>query len=250
MEKQIIKKPMGSAQAKPMQSGHNKPRRHSQGGGGKFKRIDRSAIGKNWKETPGLKPMEWKPEENLKIIPLGGCEEVGRNMTVFEYGQDIIILDMGLQFPEEDMPGIDYVIPNVENLGNPQIIGRPLTIEMVKHRQEDMERNSSKKLEVTYIKTLEDTFTLGNFKLSFFQIDHTIMDAVGVILETPVATVIHPGDWTIEKDPIGRDVLHYHHLAKLKRPTILMLEALGAVNTKPPVTEKEMLGNINKLISQ
>jgi ribonuclease J len=52
----------------------------------------------------------------LRIIPLGGCEEVGRNMTVFEYGQDIIILDMGLQFPEEDMPGIDYVIPNTEYL--------------------------------------------------------------------------------------------------------------------------------------
>ena len=54
--------------------------------------------------------------DSLKIIPLGGCEEVGKNMTVFEYGQDIVILDMGLQFPEEDMPGIDYVIPNVEYL--------------------------------------------------------------------------------------------------------------------------------------
>src|SRR6266436_3967519 len=52
----------------------------------------------------------------LRIIPLGGCEEVGRNMTVFEYNQDIVVLDMGLQFPEEDMPGIDYVIPNTEYL--------------------------------------------------------------------------------------------------------------------------------------
>ncbi len=63
-----------------------------------------------------VKPMPWTPENNLKIIPLGGCEEVGRNMTVFEYGQDIVILDMGLQFPEQDMPGIDYVIPNTEYL--------------------------------------------------------------------------------------------------------------------------------------
>ncbi|MDO8623724.1 MAG: hypothetical protein Q7R52_05760, partial [archaeon] len=59
---------------------------------------------------------EDKTENNLKIIPLGGCEEVGRNMTVFEYNQDIVILDMGIQFPEEDMPGIDYVIPNTEYL--------------------------------------------------------------------------------------------------------------------------------------
>lgn len=226
------------------------------------------------------KAPAWQPENTLKIIPLGGCEEVGRNMTVFEYGQDIVVLDMGLQFPEEDMPGIDYVIPNTEylkgkeknikavifshghldhigaapillqKLGNPQIIGRPLTIEMIKHRLEDFDRNSSKKLQATYIKSLEDKITLGDFKLSFFQIDHTIMDAVGVVLETPVATVLHPGDWTIEKDPTGRDMIHYHQLANLKRPTILMLEALGATNTKTPVTEKEMLGNINKLIGQ
>src|SRR3989344_4612123 len=214
----------------------------------------------------------------LRIIPLGGCEEVGRNMTVFEYNHDIVILDMGLQFPEEDMPGIDYVIPNTEylkgkeknikavifshghldhigaapillkKLNYPQVIGRPLTMEMIKHRMEDFEKGSSKKLNTTYIKDLKDTVGLGNFLLKFFQIDHAIMDAVGVILETPVGTVLHPGDWTIEKDPIGRDVIHYHHLANVKRPTILMLEALGAINTKTPVTEQEMLGNINKLI--
>lgn len=55
-------------------------------------------------------------QNNLRIIPLGGCEEVGRNMTVFEYGKDIVILDMGIQFPEEDMPGINYVIPNTKYL--------------------------------------------------------------------------------------------------------------------------------------
>ena len=101
----------------------------------------------------------------VRIIPLGGCEEVGRNMTVFEYGDDIVILDMGLQFPEEDMPGIDYIIPNVkylagreknirgvifshghldhigaapillEKLNNPPIIGRDLTLALVKHKQ-------------------------------------------------------------------------------------------------------------------
>jgi len=223
---------------------------------------------------------ENKTENNLKIIPLGGCEEVGRNMTVFEYGRDIVILDMGLQFPEEDMPGIDYVIPNVEylkgkeknikavifshghldhigaapillrKLNNPQIIGRPLTIEMIKHRVEDFERNSSKKLKTTYIKSLGQKINLGNFNVSFFQIDHTIMDAVGVILETPVATVIHPGDWTIEKSPIGREVIEYSHLSKLKRPTILMLESLGSLNSKKPVTEEDMLNNLYKLIEK
>lgn len=219
-------------------------------------------------------------EQALRIIPLGGCEEVGRNMTVFEYAGDIVILDMGLQFPEEDMPGIDYVIPNTEYLrekekqikavifshghldhigaapillkkiGNPQIIGRPLTIEMIKHRLEDFDRGSSRKLKTTYIKNISDKIALGNFKLSFFQIDHTIMDAVGVILETPVATIVHPGDWTLEKSSLDNKVITYTHLAKLPRPTILMLEALGSTNSKKPITQEEMLNNLYRLISK
>ncbi len=221
-----------------------------------------------------------RAENALKIIPLGGCEEVGRNMTVFEYGQDIVILDMGLQFPEEDMPGIDYVIPNpdylrgkeknirgvifshghldhigaapilLKKLGNPQIIGRPLTIEMVKHRVEDTYHGASKKLKTIYIKDLQQKISLGNFILKFFQIDHTIMDAVGVILETPVATVIHPGDWTIEKNPINRKAIDYTHLAKLPRPTILMLESIGSTSSKEPVTEEEMLNNLYILMEK
>jgi len=219
-------------------------------------------------------------KESLRIIPLGGCEEVGRNMTVFEYGNDIVILDMGLQFPEEDMPGIDYVIPNVEylkgkernirgvifshghldhigaapillqKLGNPQIIGRPLTLEMVKHRVEDLYHGASKKLRTLYVKDINQKINLGAFTLGFFAIDHSVMDAVGVILETPVATVIHPGDWTIGKGSAEKKVITYTHLANLPRPTILMLESLGATDSKEPVTEEEMLNNLYKLITK
>ena len=129
-------------------------------------------------------------QSNLRIIPLGGCEEVGRNMTCFEYGQDIVLLDMGLQFPEEDMPGIDYVIPNVEylkgkeknirgvifshghldhigaaaillnKLGNPQVIGRPLTLEMVKHRVEDLQKGAAKKLKTLYVQDIKQKINL------------------------------------------------------------------------------------------
>lgn len=219
-------------------------------------------------------------QQNLRIIPLGGCEEVGRNMTVFEYKDDIIILDMGIQFPEENMPGIDYIIPNADylkgkekkiravifshghqdhigaapillkKLGNPEIIGRPLTIEMIKRKQEEMQKGSSKKLRVIYINNLNTKINLGSFVIKFFQIDHAIMDAVGIIFETPVATIIHPGDWTIEKGPVGRKEIKYNHLAKLRRPTILMLESLGAINSKKAVTEQKMLDNLYKLIDQ
>jgi len=223
--------------------------------------------------------MGQQTKQNLRIIPLGGCEEVGRNMTVFEYKKDILILDMGLQFPEEDMPGIDYVIPNIEylkgkerniqgvifshghldhigaapillkKLGNPFIIGRPLTIEMIKHRQEDFSKGSSKTLRTTYINNIQKKMHLGSFTASFFRIDHSIMDAVGTIIETPVATVIHPGDWMIEHKPTGRDEIEYTYLAKLKRPTILMLESLGSTNSKKSVTEEQMLNNLYNLIT-
>ncbi len=225
----------------------------------------------------------------LRIIPLGGCEEVGRNMTVFEFfrranekNKDIIILDMGLQFPEEDMPGIDYIIPNIEylkgwekniravvfshghldhigaapilleRLGNPLIIGRDLTIEMIKHRVEDYKKGTSKHLKTSYIKSLDDTYQFGEIKLKFFAVEHSIKDAVGLIIETPAGTVIHPGDWTLESDPQGRPMISYSHLANLKTPTILMLESLAAASRKAEkkVTEKEMLENLTKIIDQ
>ncbi|MDP2909779.1 MAG: ribonuclease J [bacterium] len=221
-----------------------------------------------------------KKDEKLRIIPLGGCEEVGRNMTVFEYGKDIIILDMGLQFPEEDMPGINYVIPDtgylrgkeknirgivfshghmdhigaapllIGKLGNPPIVGRPLTIEMIKYRQEDYSKGSSKNLKAIYVKDINETITLGNFTLKFFQVDHAIIDAIGIIISTPSATILHPGDWMIEHNPIGREKISYNHLAELPRPIVLMLESLGATNTKKPVTERQMMDNIKRLVRE
>jgi ribonuclease J len=214
----------------------------------------------------------------VRIIPLGGCEEVGRNMTVFEYGDDIVILDMGLQFPEEDMPGIDYIIPNVkylagreknirgvifshghldhigaapillEKLNNPPIIGRDLTLALVKHKQEDYKKGSSNNLKVIRIAGVSDVVKLGKFTVKFFQIEHSIMDAVGVVLETPVGTVIHPGDWTLERDESGRPTIDYRHLQKLQRPTTLMLESLGAVNSHHDGSYKKMYANLRQII--
>lgn len=217
----------------------------------------------------------------LRIIPLGGCEEVGRNMTVFEYlpTNDIVIVDMGMQFPEEDTPGIDYIIPNIDylkakekniravifthghldhtgaatllinKLGNPLIIGSRLTVHMLQARQEDYKKGSAKNLKIKLIESYDKVITLGAFKMRLFKVSHNIMDSAGVILETPVMTIIHPGDWTLEHDPIG-DAISYKPLARLKKPTLLMLESLGATNTKTPVPEREMYKNIEKLVSE
>lgn len=237
-------------------------------------------------QEPRIAPPSRAPQVNrvanrLRVIPVGGCEEVGRNMTIFEYDNDIVILDMGIQFPEDDMLGIDYVIPNIEylkgkeknirgvifshghldhigaapilleKLGNPTIIGRNMTLAMVKHRVEDYKPNSSKTLKTILIKELSDKLSLGIFKVSFFQVEHSIMDAVGVILETPSGTVIHPGDWTMERDPkTGDPVLDYSHLSKLQRPTILMLESLGMVSHHPSPTAAVLQKNLEEIISK
>ncbi|OGF18550.1 hypothetical protein A3G56_02690 [Candidatus Falkowbacteria bacterium RIFCSPLOWO2_12_FULL_45_10] len=218
--------------------------------------------------------------DSLKIYCLGGQEEVGRNCTVFEYGSDIIILDMGIQFPDEDMPGIDYIIPNVsslenkkrnirgvifshghldhigaapmllEKLGNPLIIGRQLTLALIKNRQEDYKRGTANKLKTATIQSLEQKITLGKFKVAFFPVDHSIMDAVGVIIQTPQATIIHPGDWALEQNPVTGKAVTYEQLGKLPSPRVLMLESLGATVTKERVSTKVTMANIQKLIEE
>jgi len=219
-------------------------------------------------------------KQKLRIIPLGGQEEVGRNMTIFEYGNDIVILDMGLQFPEEDMPGIDYIIPNIdylkgkeskikavifshghmdhigaapillERLGFPPIVARPLTLAMLKHRQDDYKAHSIKNLKTIQIKTLQDTFSFGVFKLKFFQIEHSIMDAVGVILETPVASVVHLGDWTLERNDNGQPSIDYRFLSKIRRPIVLMSESLGVIDVRTSATTSEMRRNITQILAE
>lgn len=220
-------------------------------------------------------------DDILRVIPIGGCEEVGRNMTAFEYDGDVVILDMGIQFPEEDMPGIDYIVPNtrylegrekdvkgvifshghldhigaapilLEKLGYPVIAGKDLTIAMIKHKLEDKQKGSFKNLKVIRIKGFEDVIKLGKFTIKFFQVEHSIMDAVGVIIETPAGTAIHPGDWTMERDKKGRATLDYKALAKLpNKPTVLMLESLGVLHTEHHGTYEEMYKNIYQLLKK
>ena len=216
--------------------------------------------------------------KGLRIIPLGGQEEVGRNMTVFEYGKDIVILDMGLQFPEEDMPGVDYIVPDVsylrgkeknirgvifshghldhigaapillQQLNYPTIVGRDFTLALIKKKMEDHEKDSVGRLKILNIKSIDQKIKLGSFKISFFKIEHSVMDAVGVILETPEGTVIHPGDWTVGRDEQGNRTISYEELSKLPRPTVLMLESLGATDHLEPPSENKMYENLKELI--
>lgn len=220
------------------------------------------------------------PEKTLRIIPLGGQEEVGRNMTVFEYGNDIVIIDMGVQFPEEDMPGIDYIVPNVsylkgkeknirgvlfthghldhigaapillKQLNYPTIIGRDFTLALIKHKVEDQEKGAANRLKTVRVKSLEDRIRLGVFEVRFFEVEHSIMDAMGIALVTPNGSIIHLGDWMISNEPVNpadSDV-SYNHLESLPKPTFLMLESLGATKKGMPPSETEVHTNLQNLI--
>lgn len=233
-----------------------------------------------YRPVSGTKTLTPASGSSLKICPLGGQEEVGRNCTVFEYDNDIVILDMGMQFADEDMPGIDYIIPNVsslkgkeknirgvifshghldhigaapillEQLGNPPIIGRKLTVAMIKHRQEDYKKGTTKHLKIINVDSINQKIILGKFKIGFFQVEHSIVDAVGVTIETPHGTVIHPGDWMIEADEEGKPAVDYKHLSLLPSPRILMLESLGVSYTKERVSTKTTLANLEMLIRE
>ena len=177
----------------------------------------------------------------VRVIVLGGLEEVGRNCTLIEYKNDIIIIDMGLEFPEEDMPGVDYIIPNmsylkgkeknvrgviithghydhigaiphtVPNIGNPPVYALPIAAGIIKKRQTDFKTPA---INLKQIK-IDDELKLGAFKVHFFHINHNIPDSAGIVIETPEGTICHTGDWKFDYHPVGTEPADFHKIARV-----------------------------------
>lgn len=271
-------RPKPGEKSEPRKGGNrNKSRRGGGRGGASFTIVTQAEQGLR-KPTKQVPPI---PEHTLRIIPLGGQEEVGRNMTVFEYGEDIVIIDMGVQFPEADMPGIDYIVPNVsylkgkeknirgvlfthghldhigaapillKQLNYPTIIGRDFTLALIKRKVEDESKGAANKLKTLRVKSVEDRIKLGVFEVRFFEVEHSIMDAMGIALITPNGSIIHLGDWMISNEPVNKaneEQPTYHHLVDLPKPTFLMLESLGALKKGLPPSETEVHNNLQDLI--
>ncbi len=192
----------------------------------RFPSLDRNGTNEN----DEAKPREKIPElaqGNLRIIPLGGVEEVGKNMTVVEYGNDILVIDAGFLLPGEEVPGVDYVIADttyleerkskirgllvthghldhiggipylMEKIGNPPIYTSLLTAVMIKKRQEEFPHVPKLNIQVIEAK---DKLKLGNLTIRFFATNHTIPDSIGIIVETPYGNVIVTGDIKLEHD--------------------------------------------------
>ena len=213
----------------------------------------------------------------LKIMIVGGNEEVGRNMTLLEYEDDIIIIDIGLQFPEEDMPGIDFIIPNIEYLkgkeknikgiiithghldhigaisylvpalGNPVIYSAPLTLGLIKKRHEEFKDLSPLNLQAV---TTDDKLTLGKFKISFFAVSHNIPASMGIIVDTPLGKVVHSGDFKLDFDGAVRDMPEVSKIAKLGQENVLALmsDSTNAPQSGHQISESEIKTNLFDII--
>ncbi len=201
------------------------------------------------RENMPRKEGEIFKKNKLKIIPLGGLQEVGKNITVFEYENDIILVDCGVSFPEDDMLGIDLVIPDFtylvknkdrirglvithgheDHIGsipyflkqvNVPIYATKLTVGLIKNKLE--EHRLTKQTKMHTVKQ-GDTVELGKFKIEFIKSCHSIPDAVALAIHTPVGVIVHTGDFKIDYTPINDDTMDFGRLAELGNQGVLAL---------------------------
>lgn len=216
--------------------------------------------------------------DTIRIIPLGGVEEIGRNMTAIEYGNDIIVIDIGFQFKDENTPGIDYILPNTKYLeerqnkiravlithghldhiggipyimpriGNPPLYTRLLTSILIQKRQEEF--THVPKLDIKVVEK-EETLTLGNLKVKFFAVTHTIPDAMGIIVQTPYGSIVHTGDLKLDHVdgiPTQEEEAEYDRAFKNENVLLLMADSTNVENPGFSIPEKQVHKNIEEII--
>ena len=201
----------------------------------------------------------------MRIIPLGGLEQIGMNMTAFEYGDSIIVVDCGLAFPTEDMPGIDLVIPDTTYLkdninkvkgffithGHEDHIGAipyvlqdfdvpvyatRLTQAIIEHKLN--ERGLARSVKRKMVK-YGQTITAGCFKVEFIRTNHSIVDAAALAIFTPVGTIIHSGDFKVDHTPVFGDPIDLQRFAELGKQGVLALMADSTNATREGFTMSE-----------
>ncbi|OGY98294.1 MAG: hypothetical protein A3A43_02420 [Candidatus Liptonbacteria bacterium RIFCSPLOWO2_01_FULL_56_20] len=209
-------------------------------------------------------------------MPLGGLEEVGRNCMFFEYKNEVVLIDAGLQFPEEETPGIDYIIPNisyleprksniqaiilthahydhigalphiVERLGNPPIYATSLTKAIIEKRQEDFP--NSPKLHVQVVKSGERVKLSNYFEAHFFGVPHTIPETTGVVLGTPVGNIVHFADFRIDYDEAGNPhgLEEFERIGKMGVHTF-MIDSTNAEEEGHSLSERTVEKNLEEI---
>lgn len=209
--------------------------------------------------------MSNRKKNKLKVIPLGGLEEIGKNMTVFEYGENIIVVDCGVAFPEDEMLGIDLVIPDVtyleKNLSKVRgiivthghedhigalpyvlnripvsVYGTDLTLALIENKL--MEHQMLNKADLRVIRAGQ-TIQLGAFKVEFIRSTHSIADSVALAIHTPVGVVLHTSDFKIDHTPIEGEPIDLARIAELGKKGVLLLMADSTNVERPGYTMSE-----------
>ena len=217
-------------------------------------------------------------KSKLRIIPLGGLGEIGRNMTLFEYGENIIVVDAGLMFPETDMFGVDIVIPDIRYLIEHRDLVRGI---IVTHGHEDhhgalpyilphvqapiyatrltrglieVKLKENGLLEKAQLHTIapDEMLTLGPFHLEFFHVCHSIPDAVGVAIGTPVGLVVHTGDYKFDYTPVDGKLTDFHKLASFGSRGVLVLlsDSTNAERSGFTSSEQEVSESFERVFAQ
>ncbi len=217
---------------------------------------------------------------NLRVIPLGGLEGVGeRNCTILEYGNDIIVVDLGFAFPNENMLGVDYYIPDVRyleerkkrirgilithghldhigalpyllaKLGDPPIYTLPLSAQLIERRLDEF--NVLGRAKINRLK-LSDEITLGAFRIRMFRINHNIPDNVGFAINTPVGLVVHTGDWKFDPTPVGEPPAEMDKLALYGREGVrlLMSDSTSSVIPGYSISEREIAQVVDRIFRE
>lgn len=216
----------------------------------------------------------------LRVIPLGGLEEIGKNITVFEYRNDIMVIDMGFQFPDEEMLGVDYILPDttyleenkeklrglvithghMDHIGaipyimpkkfNIPIYTGRLTAAMIKKRQEEFKY--PKELNVKIVDPDKDIIKLGCFEIEFFRVNHNIPDGMGLRIKTPVGNIVYTGDFKFDHTPVDEKPTDFSKLAKYGGENVLVLFSDSTSVDKPghSISEQEIGKNLKDIFTQ
>ena len=216
-------------------------------------------------KTTLKKPKRPKQSGKLRIIPLGGIGEIGKNMTVVEYNEELIVIDCGLGFPDEDMPGIDLVIPDTSYLEsnkdrikglflthghedhvgavpyllrtlNPPIYGTPLTLGILRNKLEEHSLPQTPRLNTV---KAGDKVKAGSFEVEFIHVNHSIADACALAIRTPLGTLVHTGDFKLDPSPIEGEMMDLVRLGEIGKEGVLLLMCESTNAERPGHTPSE-----------
>jgi ribonuclease J len=235
------------------------------------------------RSSPAANPntATYDPRGVLRIIPIGGLDEVGKNTMIFEYEDAIFLVDLGFQFPEADMLGVDYVIPDINylkdkvdkikgivvthghldhiggiayllnKLGNPPIYAGRLTMGLIQKQLEEHGLMQTANLNI--VNFVSDQLMFGKMKVSFFRVTHSIPDSCGLFIETPAGSIVHTGDFKIDLSPAGNQLPP--EFAKIagfgeKNITAMMSDSTNAMKSGYTISEKKIGHTLENIIKE